>query len=256
MAQAKGKTTAVAKAKAKVPVSADLMARLKQDIQDQAEMVQPSASNKIAFSKTQAHHYVFPDKTEVPTFEGVVVDFATAQVLYDGPFVEGQVNTIVCYAVATKPSDLAPLAEVLTPQAAECKTCAKSKFGPNGETPECGLRKLLAILPPDADVKTDIVILNLAAVAAKAFDKYAQSVLTSEGVPIYGVVTKFGFDDKVKYDSPRCEVDDVCDGDQAALAFSRREEARRMLLAAPTITPVEDKKSVKGKLQAPKKRAA
>ena len=103
MAQAKSKTTAVAKAKAKVPVSADLMAKIQADIQEQAAMVQPSASNRIKLNSSAGKHYVFPDKSEVPQFEGIVVDFATVQVMYDGPFVAGQVNNIVCYASATKP---------------------------------------------------------------------------------------------------------------------------------------------------------
>lgn len=253
---AKAASTAVAKAKAKVPVSADLMAKIQEDIQNQAEMVQPSNSNRIKLNSAAGKHFVFPDKSEVESFEGIILDFATVQVLYDGPFVQGQVNNIVCYASATKPADLAPLQEVLTPQAAECKTCLKSKFGADGEKPECGLRKLLAILPTDADSTTDILVLDLPVMAAKAFDKYAQSVLVSEGVPIYGVVTKFSFDDKVKFDSPRFEQEDRCDGDQAALAFSRRDEARRMLLAAPTINPVEEgaKPKAKAKLPTPKKR--
>ena len=151
------KATAVTKAKAKVPVSANLMAAIQADIQEQAQMVQQSATNKIKLNSSAGKKYVFPDKTEVDTFEGIVVDFATVQVLYDGPFVAGQVNNIVCYASATKPSDLAPLPEVLTPQAAECKTCLKSKFSPDGEKPECSLRKLLAILPVDADATTDML---------------------------------------------------------------------------------------------------
>lgn len=250
---AKKKSTAVATVKSKVPVSAELMASIKQDIEDQAAMVQPSTSNKIKFSKTQSHHYVFPDKSEVATFEGVVLDFATVQVLYDGPYVEGQINTIVCYASATKPVDLAPLPEVLTPQAVECKTCPKSKFSPDGTKPECGLRKVLAILPIDADASTDIILLDLPVLGAKAFDKYAQSVLVTEGLPIYGAITKFGFDETVKYDSPRFSMIETCDGELAAVARSRRDEARRILLAPPTITPVEPK-AQKGGMKAPAKR--
>ena len=256
MATTKKAGTAVAKAKAKVPVSADLMAQIQQDIADQASMVTASATNKIKLNSEKGKHYVFPDKTEVPEFEGIVVDFATVQVLYDGPYVAGQINNIVCYASATKPADLAPLPEVLTPQAAECKTCPKSKFGADGEKPECGLRKLLAILPTDADASTDIMVLDLPVLAAKAWDKYAQSVLTTEGLPAYGVVTRFSFDEKVKYDSPRFELAEPCDGAQAGLAYSRRDEARRMLLAAPQINPIEDKPKSKLKAPVAKRRAA
>lgn len=253
MATAK-KSTAVAKAKAKLPVSADLLAEIQKDITDQAAMVQPSNSKRIKLNSAAGKKYVFPDASELDTFEGIVVDFATVQVLYDGPFVAGQINNIVCYASATKPADLAPLPEVLTPQAAECKTCPKSKFSPDGEKPECGLRKLLAILPPDADSSADILVLDLPVMAAKAFDKYAQSVLVSESLPIWAVVTKFSFDEKVKFDSPRFEVAEHCDGGQAGIAKSRRDEARNMLLAAPQINAVEEKP--KAALKAPAKRRA
>jgi hypothetical protein len=91
--------------------------------------------------------------------------------------------------------------------------------------------------------------------AAKAYDKYAQSVLVSEGKPQYAVVTKFSFDQTVKFDIPRFEMVDACDGEQAASAYSRREEARNMLLAAPNFTPVEKPKGGGKALAAPKKRA-
>lgn len=249
----KPKTTAVAKAKAKVPVSADLMAKIQQDIADQAQQITPSSSNRIKLNSSAGKKYVFPDKTELDSFEGIVVDFATIQVLYDGPYVAGQVNSIVCYAAATKPSELSPLPEVLTPQAADCRTCPKSKFSPDGEKPECGLRKHLAILPTDADASTDVLILDLPVMAAKAFDKYAQTTLVAEGKPVYGLVTKFSFDPNVKFDSPRFEVADHCDGDMAMLAYSRREEARRLLLAPPQFTPVDEKKPA---LKAPRGRKA
>jgi len=182
----------------------------------------------------------------------VIVDFATVQVMYDGIYVQGQINPIVCYASATKPSELAPLPEVLTPQAADCRTCTKSKFSADGEKPECNLRKHLAILPIDADAATDILVLDLPVMAAKAFDKYAQSTLVGHGAPTWAVVTKFSFDQNVKFDSPRFEVVEALDGDFGALVHSRRDEARRMLLSAPTINPVEEKKPA---LKAPKKRA-
>lgn len=248
--------TAVATRKTSVPVSADLMAKIQADIAEQAQQVVPSNSNKIKFSKTKSHHFVFPDKSELPEFEGIVVDFITAQVLYDGPYVEGQINTIVCYAAATKPADLAPIPEVLTPQAADCKSCAKSKFGADNSKPECGLRAQLAILPSDADSATDLLILDLPVLAAKAFYKYAQSVLVAENKPIYGVVTKFTFDPTVKYDSPRFENVDPCDGEQAAVAYSRREEARRTLLAPPNFSVAEEKPKGKAAALAPAKKRA
>lgn len=244
--------TAVATTKAKIPLSAELMAKIQQDIQDQAEMVQPSNSNRIKLNSASGKKYVFPDKREVSEFDGIVVDFATVQVLYNGPFVAGQVNSIVCYASATKPSDLAPHSEVLTPQATDCKSCAKSKFGPDGSKPECNLRKLLAILPVDADASTELMVLDLPVMAAKAFDKYAQNTLVTKNLPIYGVITRFSFDDTVKFDSPRFEAVDVCDGAQGALAYNRRDEARRMLLAAPTINPIEE--PVKAASQTPRRR--
>lgn len=248
--------TAVATRKTNVPVSADLMAKIQADIAEQAQQVVPSNSNRIRLNSDSGKKYVFPDKSEMAEFEGIVVDFATVQVLYDGPYVAGQINQIVCYAAATKPTDLAPLPEVITPQSDDCKSCLKSKFGADGSKPECGLRKQLAILPVDADSSSELLILDLPVMAAKQFDKYAQSVLVAEGKPIYMVVTKFSFDQTVKFDSPRFENVDACDGDQAGAAYARREEARRMLLAAPNFSPVEEKpKGKAAALAAPKKRA-
>ena len=98
--------------------------------------------------------------------------------------------------------------------------------------------------------------LDVPVMAAKAFDKYAQSVLVAEGKPIYAVVTKFSFESTVKYDSPRFEMVDACDGGQAGNAYSRREEARRMLLTPPNFIPAEEKpKGKAAALAAPKKRA-
>lgn len=252
---AKTAAKAVAVRKSNVPVSADLMAKIQADIAEQAAMVVPSTTNKIRLNSESGKKFVFPDKSEVGEFEGIVVDFATAQILYDGPYIPGQFNTILCYAAATKPVDLAPYEGVTAPQAENCKSCTKSKFGANNEKPECGLRKLLAILPTDADDASDLLILDLPVLAAKAYDKYAQSVLVAEGKPQYAVVTKFSFDQTVKFDSPRFEMVDACDGEQAAAAYSRREEARNMLLAAPNFTPVEQPKKGGKPLAPPKKRA-
>lgn len=257
MATTKSKkpSTAVATRKTSVPVSAELMAKIQADIAEQAAMVVPSNSNRIRLNSDSGKKFVFPDKSEVPEFEGIVVDFATVQVLYEGAFVAGQINTIVCYAAATRPVDLAPLPEVLTPQADDCKSCLKSRFGADGTKPECSLRKQLAILPVDADGSSELLILDLPVMAAKQFDKYAQSVLVAEGRPIYGVITKFSFDQTVKFDSPRFANEGGCDQEQLATAYSRREEARRILLAAPNFAPVEEKpKGKQAVLAAAKKR--
>jgi hypothetical protein len=189
----------------------------------------------------------------VAEFVGIIVDFATVQVLYDGPYVPGQINPVVCYAAATKPADLAPLPEVLTPQAENCKSCVKAKFGANSEKPECSLRKQLAILMPGVE---ELLILDLPVMAAKQFDKYAQSVLVATGKTVYMVETTFTFDQTVKFDSPRFENTEELGGDEVGMVASRRDEARRMLLAAPNFSPVEEKpKGKAAALAAPKKRA-
>ena len=69
MAKAK---TAVATRKAGVPVSADLMAKIQADIAEQAAMVVPSNSNRIRLNSESGKKYVFPDKSEVDSFEGIV----------------------------------------------------------------------------------------------------------------------------------------------------------------------------------------
>jgi len=245
-------STAVSKAKVSVPVSADLLAKIQADIEEQAKMVSQGNSNRIKLNSEAGKKYVFPDKAEVDSFDGIIVDFATVQVLYDQPWAPGVINNIVCYASATKPADLAPLPEVLTPQAVDCRTCAKSKFSTDGEKPACSLRKHLAVLPVGADPGEPMLLLDLPVMAAKAFDKYAQSTLVGHGAPTWAVATHFSFDPNVKFDSPRFTVVEALDGDVGALVHARRTEARNMLLAAPTINPVEEKP--KGKLQTPKKR--
>lgn len=248
-------STAVAKAKVQVPVSADLMAAIQADIQEQALMVTPSPSNRIKLNSESGKKFVFPDKSEVTEFLGVIVDFSTVQILRQNQkYVKDADNPIVCYASATKPSDLAPLPDVLTPQAVDCKSCSKSKFSADGEKPECNLRKHLAILPVDADAESDMLVLDAPFTSAKAFDKYAQSTLVGSGVPVWAVVTKFTFDQNTKFDSPRYEFVERLDGEQAALVYARRQEARSAVLAAPTFTEVGDEPKPKGKLQAPKKR--
>lgn len=250
--KAKSKT-AVAVKKSQVPVSADLMAKIRADIEEQSAMIIPSTSNRIRLNSKSGKQYVFPDKTEVDDFEAIVVDFATTQVLYDGPYAEGQLNSIVCYAAATKPADLAPMEGVASPQAESCRVCPNSKFGANSEKPACSLRKPLAIMMDGVD---ELLILDLPVMAAKQFDKYAQSVLVAEGRPIYAVKTRFTFDQTVKFDSPRFELVEACDGDEAEAAFNRRDEARNMLLVPPNFQPVEKQAASKGKpMAAPKKRA-
>lgn len=245
----KKSNTAVATSKAKVPVSADVMAAIRASVMAQAEMVSQSSTNRIKLNSATGKRFVFPDKSELESFDGIVVDFSTVQILRERPdFVAGAENNVVCYASATKPTDLAPNEGVLTPQATDCATCPKSKFTKDAAgksvKPECGMRKLLAILPTDATNASELLVLDLPVMSAKEWDKYAQSVLSSEGVPVWGAVTKFSFDNTVKFDSPRFTFESLCDGNQAEVAFARINSARSMVLATPTINVIEEVKPV------------
>ena len=249
-------STAVATRKSTaVALPADVRAKLQQEIQEQASQVVQTGSKRISFSKKKTHHYVFPDQSEVPTFEGVVVDFVTVQVLYDGPYVEGQQNNIVCYASGANPKELAPLEEVQTPQASSCATCDKSKFSSDGAKPECGLRAHLSILTDLTDPNAELLLLDLPVISAKAFSKFAQHVVNTEGMAVHRVLTKFGFADS-KFDSPVFEVVAPLGIEFSDEIVARREngDVRKGLLAAPNFTAAEKKPA--GKLKAPAKRRA
>ncbi len=252
MAKAK---SAVAVRKTDVPVPADLMEKIRADMAAQAAQV-VIAGNRIKFSKDTGKEFVFPDKSSVKEFEGIVVDFTSVQVMYDAAFVDGQNNKIVCYASAVNPPDLAPIDGCPDPQAESCAKCPHSKFvgsGKDAKKPACGLRRHLAIMMEGV---SDLLILDLPVMSAKEFDKYSQSTMTLEDRPIYGVVTKFTFDQTVRFSKPVFTLVDKAHPTDMAQAYTRREEARRMLLAAPNFTAAEEMPQGKAAvLAAAKKRA-
>jgi hypothetical protein len=241
--------------KTDMPVPADLMEKIRADMAAQAAQV-VVGGNRIKFSKTTGKEFVFPDKSEVKEFEGIVVAFTQVQVMYDAAFEEGKNNNIVCYASAVNPPDLAPMAGCPDPQAESCAKCPHSKFvgsGKDAKKPACGLRRHLAIMMEGVD---DLLIMDLPVLSAKEFDKYSQSTMTLEDRPIYGVVTKFTFDPAVRFSKPLFSLVDKAHPNVMAQAYTRRDEAWRMLLSPPTFTAAEELPQGKAAvLAAAKKRA-
>lgn len=261
MATAKTKTTAVAKAKMQLP--ADAQARMLADMESFKSRLAAPSGNRIQVTQDRMFKNPATD-TKHPTVSGVIVDFIAKKAFYETAFDKDNIVPPDCYAMDfCKHDDLHMADDSPMPQVDQgdaCKGCAMNQFktAANGKGKACGDNYVLALLPPDAGPDTPLQTLNISATGVKPYSKYIGD-LVNNGLPPYAVITEFSMDPNVDYSSVRAGNPQKADPDLMALAFSRKEEARKLLEVRPDFSAPEEvapAKPAKGKAVAAKKPAA
>lgn len=237
--------TAVARAKINLPVDAnEQMAR---EVAALANRIQAPSGNKIAI--TQDKQFKLPNGDADDTMQGIIVDFVSYNAYYDKPYNPNDITPPNCFALGEVPSELSRSDNSPDPQCdGPCAGCWANqwKSSPTSNGKACGNHKLLAILPPNADAETPLMLLKVSPTGLKSFDGYVASVARNFQRPPYGVITEVSFDENSTYATLRFGNPQPCSTDQLALAMSRREEARAMLLIEPDVSSFE-KDAPKGK---------
>lgn len=255
---ARATSTAVAKTKSNLPANAKAM--FAQELADLQKRISAPSGDRIMV--TQGKTFKLPNGTELDELEAVIVDFSAVNLFYTEGFERGQITPPACFSLGFEPAGLTPSDNSPDKQAESCAACWANAFGSAGKGKACQNTRLLALLPPDADVESPLMILKVSPTALKSFDGYVASVARSKGVPVRGVISKVYFSQDTDYASLRFSLIDDAPMELIELANDRLEEARQRLLIEPDISALNaanDKPAAKrtlGKKAPPMRRAA
>lgn len=229
--------------RAQVNLPANVQEAMDADIAAFQQRMSAPVGNRIAVTQDKKFKNAAGEKFD--TIRGVIVDFVAKKAWYEGDYDKDDVVPPNCFALGFVPHDALEASENSPDLQTQdgCKTCPKNAFksAANGKGKACKDSYILALLPPDAEEGAPLVTLALSATAIKPFEKYVRDLARDFGKAPYCFVTEFTFDDKMDYASVRCVNPEVADGNLVGLAFSRRDDAAKMLEAEPDCSEFEEK---------------
>lgn len=239
---ATAKSTAVAKAKANLPV--DIAAMRAAEVAAIQKRIGAPSGDRILV--TQSKTLKLPSGLEVEELECVVVDFVSANYYYTQGYQRDNIIPPVCFSIGLEPSGMVPSDNSPDPQGGACASCWANQFksASNGKGKACGNTRLLAVLPTDADADTPLAIIKVSATGIKSFDGLVGEVGTRFGLPMREVVTKVSFSDD-DYASLRFSRVGPAPKDLIALAWSRKEDAMTRLTTEPDLSAANDAQAAK-----------
>jgi hypothetical protein len=228
--------------RAKVALPADIQKSLAAEVQGIQSRIGSPSGNRVKV--TQKKTFRMPNGEENPgPIKAVILDFISAYYFYPGVYDPDDITPPDCFALGVEVATLAPHDTVPanTRQADSCAVCPQNQFGSaqRGKGKACQNARLLAILPPDADMETPIMTLKVSPTAIRPFDAYVSSVARSFQKPPIGVVTTIGFDPSSDYASLRFGEPEPISDDLLAICLARRAEAMQMLLTPPDTTSLK-----------------
>jgi hypothetical protein len=171
---------------------------LRQELATLHNRVAPPAGNRISL---KGRVFTMPDgSTHAGPIAAVILDFRNHNSYWDTPYNPQQLTDPVCFAVSREFGDLAPSADASTPQAEHCAVCPRNVFGSaaNGKAKSCKNARRLAIVPPDATLETEPMILTTSPTAISAFESYVLGLATEGRMPVE-VVTHIAFKPDADY---------------------------------------------------------
>jgi hypothetical protein len=236
MAIAKPKTGVVTTvAKAKINLPANLADDMAAELESFKNRIAAPTGNRIS---TDEKIFKLPNNETSDELSVIIVDFVSYNAYYDKPWNPNQIVPPNCFSIGLEQVGMVPSDNSPEPQAESCAACWANqwKSSPTGSGKACSNTKLLAVIAPDGDAETPILLLKVTATALKSFDAYVTSVARGFQRPPRGVITKITFDDKVKWSSLRFSDPQPCTQEQLALAYSRRDEAMTCLMVEPDVS--------------------
>jgi len=232
MATTKKTSTAVAVKKTNVVSLAAMQEKLRADVAALAGRTAPPSGDMIRFDGKM---FVLPDGNKVPgPLDLVLVDFLSYYNFYEGAYDKDNIVPPTCFALGLEPTSLVPSDNSPEKQASACSSCPMNQFGSAGKGKACTNNRLIAVLPPDADVDTPIWIMKVSPTALKAFDGYVTQVARQFNLPPIGVVTEVSFDENVAY--PSLRFGNPRPNANLADHFPRKEEAMTRLMTEPDVS--------------------
>jgi len=173
-----------------------------EDVAKLAKRLQAPTGSRVTISQSKT--FVMPDGNEVESFQGIIVDFVSANFYYPKAFKRGEVNPPSCFAISEDSIGMHPSKNSPEMQSSEgCDACWANQWRSKENGKACQNTRLLAILPPDADSSTPVYLLKISPTGTRAFDGYIAACGRKFQRPPRGIITTFVFDEKSDYASVR-----------------------------------------------------
>ena len=240
MARTPASTGVVAKAKINLPVN--VSQALAAEVASMTNRIGAPGGDRIKI--TQGKRFRMPSGEEhAGPLMAVIVDVVSANFLYDGAYDPNDITPPICAAIGADIASLAPFDDAVDKQCDTCAACPQNQFGSKGKGKACQNTRLLALLTPDADVDSPLMVLKVSPTALRSFDGYVASIARSFQMPPLGVITEISLDPNVDYPTLRFGNPQPADGALVSLALSRREEARTRLSTKPDFAAVVEAKA-------------
>lgn len=204
-----------------------LTKQLQSNLQAAKDAAPPPSGAKIRPSKTG---FELPNGAEHESLEFIILGHTYINALYEGRYVPGKIESPVCWAINEKYESMVPDESCKKPQNDGCFGCPKNEWGSadggRGRGKDCKNMVRLALIPPDADVKTPVLYIDLAPTSTGTFN----SLLQKSQVPLQTVIVKATLDDKVDFAKIILTPVGRVDASIAPILIQKIEEAKSLLV--------------------------
>lgn len=225
------------------------LASWQQDLQKDAKEVAHNEGSDSSAIVIQHGAMMYHDQP-VPNNEldVIVVASTTERCYYDKPYDPDIISSPACFAQSLETRELVPHENVPEPQADSCAECPLAEFGSakTGKGPACKTYRKLIFIPADTaagDVpKAELAYLKVSPTSVKNWQKYAQQLVASAGIPPWAARTQIKVvpDKKTIHQVTFNGLEPIEDDELLAAIHGRIEEAEGMLLKPYTYEDNED----------------
>lgn len=245
------KSKAVGKVKSGLP--ANWKDQLRKDAQEESERTPVGSGNRISLKRNGQFSFQGADLGD--SIDVVIVDHVVAKQYFDVDYDEDNPVPPACFALKPNDRDIAPHTDVKEPQAETCAECWANEWASGrGRGKACSDKNRLALLSSE-DLEGELNYLEVPVTSGAAFNKYIKGLTKAAELPCYAVVTRLSMDDHADYQKLIFELVDEVPEELLGGPFSKRKEAREMLMEPYDTTEQPDKPKASKKKKAKKKAA-
>ena len=218
-------------------LQAQIAARIAAEIDKQKEKVGNASGNKIKVGKKG---FELPDGNTRNEIEVVIVDFVSVNSYFDRPYDPDTPAPPACFSISIVPKGMLPSENSPATQCDNCDQCPQNQFGSAlvGKGKACKNNRRLAVMPENADDKTEPWLLDVAPTSIKSFDSLIRT-LTNGGMMPFQIVAKVSLDDSVDYPKLEFEALDALELERQAFFMDARDKAAELLMAEPDVSQYE-----------------
>lgn len=211
----------------------DVQMQLRKEAEDIARRVSAPQGSFIKITQDKKFHT--PDgQTNAGPIDVVIVDFASANYYYPGPYNPATVENPVCFAIGPAEATLVPSMKSSDRQSDTCVACAQNQWGSagRGNAKACKNSRVLAVIKPGDGPEDPILLLRVSPTAIRAFDGYVSTLARdSKYGPPVTAISQIGFDPGTTYATLR--FGKPVPNPDVNGAYARRAEAQMLLASEP-----------------------